>query len=234
MIRVSICSRRVAYVSVLGPGGVGGFLAGALARTGQEVTVIARPETAAHIREHGLEVQSVRLGSFTARPAAVESLERPTEVLLVATKATGLRDALERIRIDPELVVPLLNGVDHIAVNRDPKARLLQRLKFIVKQHPSLAAIKRRLQNRAKIADLRSEIASVRAASLRRNLPDGLTPREAEVLGLIAAGRTNREISDDLTLSVRTVARHITNIYAKIGARGKADATAYAIGHRLQ
>jgi len=119
MIRVSICSRRVAYVSVLGPGGVGGFLAGALARTGQEVTVIARPETAAHIREHGLEVQSVRLGSFTARPAAVESLERPTEVLLVATKATGLRDALERIRIDPELVVPLLNGVDHMQLLRE-------------------------------------------------------------------------------------------------------------------
>jgi DNA-binding CsgD family transcriptional regulator len=81
---------------------------------------------------------------------------------------------------------------------------------------------------------LRGEIASARAASPRRDLPDGLTPREAEVLGLIAAGRTNREISDDLTLSVRTVARHITNIYGKIGARGKADATAYAIRHRLQ
>jgi carbamoyltransferase len=53
-----------------------------------------------------------------------------------------------------------LNDVDHVAVNRDPKARLLQRLKFIVKQHPSFAAIKRRLANRTKIADLRSEIAS--------------------------------------------------------------------------
>jgi carbamoyltransferase len=53
-----------------------------------------------------------------------------------------------------------LNDVDHIAVNRDPKARLLQRIKFIVKQHPSLAAIKRRIENRAKIADLRGEIAS--------------------------------------------------------------------------
>jgi carbamoyltransferase len=53
-----------------------------------------------------------------------------------------------------------LNDVDHIAVNRDPKSRLLQRLKFIVKQHPSLAAIRRRLENRAKIADLQSEIAS--------------------------------------------------------------------------
>ena len=52
-----------------------------------------------------------------------------------------------------------LNDVDHIAVNRDPKARLLQRIKFIVTQHPSLSAIKRRLENRSKIGDLRSEIA---------------------------------------------------------------------------
>ncbi len=51
--------------------------------------------------------------------------------------------------------------------------------------------------------------------------PDGLTPREVEVLSLIAAGRSNREIAGDLVLSERTVARHITNIYAKIGAHGK-------------
>src|SRR5256885_17179051 len=43
-----------------------------------------------------------------------------------------------------------LNDVDHIAVNRDPKARLLQRVKFIITQHPSFAAIKRRLENRAR------------------------------------------------------------------------------------
>lgn len=60
-----------------------------------------------------------------------------------------------------------------------------------------------------------------------------LTPRETEVLRLIAAGRTNREIAADLTLSVRTVARHITNIYTKIGARGKADATSYAHRNNL-
>ncbi len=63
--------------------------------------------------------------------------------------------------------------------------------------------------------------------------PDGLTAREAEVLHLIAAGRTNTEISADLVLSVRTVARHITNIYAKIGTRSKAEATAYAIQRNL-
>ena len=50
---------------------------------------------------------------------------------------------------------------------------------------------------------------------------------------LIAAGRTNREIADDLVLSERTVARHISNLHSKIGARSKSEATAYAIHHSL-
>jgi pimeloyl-ACP methyl ester carboxylesterase/DNA-binding CsgD family transcriptional regulator len=60
-----------------------------------------------------------------------------------------------------------------------------------------------------------------------------LTPRETEILKLIAAGRTSSEISRELSLSIRTVGRHITNIYGKIGARTRADATAYAIRNRL-
>jgi DNA-binding CsgD family transcriptional regulator len=63
--------------------------------------------------------------------------------------------------------------------------------------------------------------------------PDGLTVRELEVLRLVASGRSNREIAEDLVLSVRTVERHVTNLYAKIGARGKADATGYAFRHGL-
>lgn len=60
-----------------------------------------------------------------------------------------------------------------------------------------------------------------------------LTAREREVLRLIAGGRTNNEIAEELTLSIRTVARHSTNIYAKIGVRGRSEATAYAIRHGL-
>jgi DNA-binding NarL/FixJ family response regulator len=60
-----------------------------------------------------------------------------------------------------------------------------------------------------------------------------LTPRETDVLRLLAGGRTSREIAGELSLSVRTVGRHITNIYAKIGARTRADATVYAIRHRI-
>ena len=63
--------------------------------------------------------------------------------------------------------------------------------------------------------------------------PDGLTVREVEVLRLLALGQSNREISAELVLSVRTVERHLTNIYSKISARGRADATAYALGHAL-
>ncbi len=52
-----------------------------------------------------------------------------------------------------------LNGVDHIAVNRDPNARMLKRAAFLIARRPSLGAIRRRLANRAKIRDLRGEIA---------------------------------------------------------------------------
>ncbi|MHB8576589.1 MAG: helix-turn-helix transcriptional regulator, partial [Dehalococcoidia bacterium] len=63
--------------------------------------------------------------------------------------------------------------------------------------------------------------------------PAGLSRREAEVLALIASGCSNREIATELVLSERTVGRHITNIYAKIGARSKVDAAAFALRHGL-
>jgi Flp pilus assembly protein TadD/DNA-binding CsgD family transcriptional regulator len=56
-----------------------------------------------------------------------------------------------------------------------------------------------------------------------------LTRREVEVLRMVAGGHSNREIADRLVLSVNTVERHVANIYLKIGARGRADATAFAI-----
>lgn len=64
-------------------------------------------------------------------------------------------------------------------------------------------------------------------------LPDGLTAREAEVLRLIAGGRSNAQIAAALVLSVRTVERHIMNLYPKIGAHNRAEAAAYAIHHDL-
>jgi len=106
-------------VAVLGPGGVGGFLAGALARASVPVTVVAREDTAARIAHDGLHVRSVRLGAFTTHPPAVAALETPVDVLVVAVKAPALEASLERVRADPGLVVPLLNGVEHVARLRE-------------------------------------------------------------------------------------------------------------------
>lgn len=105
--------------AVLGPGGVGGLVAAALARAGTPTTVVAREETAARLSRDGLRVRSVRLGDFQVDIDGAARLAEPVDLLVVATKATGLRDAIERIDAEPGLVVPLLNGIDHLAVLRE-------------------------------------------------------------------------------------------------------------------
>jgi DNA-binding CsgD family transcriptional regulator len=73
-------------------------------------------------------------------------------------------------------------------------------------------------------------------ALIRRASPidaHGLTPREHEVLRLIAAGKTNKAIAAALVVSERTVDRHVSNIFTKLGLSSRAAATAYAYEHRL-
>jgi DNA-binding NarL/FixJ family response regulator len=64
-------------------------------------------------------------------------------------------------------------------------------------------------------------------------LPDGLTQREAEVLRLIAAGRTNSEIAEQIFVSEATVKTHVNHIFAKTDSRDRAQAVAYAHRHGL-
>jgi DNA-binding NarL/FixJ family response regulator len=64
-------------------------------------------------------------------------------------------------------------------------------------------------------------------------LPDELTPREAEVLALIAEGLTNGEIAERLVVSAATVKSHVNHIFAKIGARDRAQAVVYAYANGL-
>jgi DNA-binding NarL/FixJ family response regulator len=64
-------------------------------------------------------------------------------------------------------------------------------------------------------------------------LPDELTPREAEVLALIAEGLTNSEIAERLVVTAATVKSHVNHIFAKIGARDRAQAVVYAYAHGI-
>ena len=63
--------------------------------------------------------------------------------------------------------------------------------------------------------------------------PDGLTPREIEVLRLIAIGRSNQEIASELVISFNTVTNHVKNILGKTGCANRTEAAAYAIPRGL-
>ena len=67
----------------------------------------------------------------------------------------------------------------------------------------------------------------------RAGAEHGLTPREVEVLRLVARGRSNREIGTALVISERTVARHVQNIFAKLGVSSRASASVFAAEHDL-
>jgi DNA-binding CsgD family transcriptional regulator len=66
-----------------------------------------------------------------------------------------------------------------------------------------------------------------------RDTAGGLTPREVEVLRLVATGKTNRAIASELFLSEKTIARHLSNIFTKLGVSSRSAATAYAYQHDL-
>jgi 2-dehydropantoate 2-reductase len=113
-------------VAVLGPGAVGGVLAVGFCDAGVDVTCIARPATASVIRSEGLALkqgQEVR----TARPRVETELREHVALLLVTVKAPSLGDAIERVRVQPDYVVPLLNGIEHMATlsTRFPQSRVV-------------------------------------------------------------------------------------------------------------
>jgi DNA-binding NarL/FixJ family response regulator len=85
-------------------------------------------------------------------------------------------------------------------------------------------------------AAARALLARSRAAALappRPAYPDGLSEREVEVLRLVAAGKGNQEIADNLVISRNTVLRHVNNIYAKTAAANRVALANYAHSHRL-
>lgn len=102
--------------AILGAGAVGGLIGTALGSLGEDITVIVRPRTLPDFPESlVLERPS---GSLSAPAKAVAALTKPVDVLWIATKTYQMEAALADVQVPPGRVVPLLNGVDHIAVLR--------------------------------------------------------------------------------------------------------------------
>lgn len=113
--------------AVLGAGGIGGLVAGALARSGAEVTLLLRPESLS-VYSGELRIESVVLGDFTVEVPASVGLDHDVDVLWVATKATQLDRALSLAPpevVGEGVVVPLLNGVDHLPRLRSEYRRVV-------------------------------------------------------------------------------------------------------------
>jgi 2-dehydropantoate 2-reductase len=103
--------------AILGAGAIGGLVGTALASLGEDITLIARPESLAEYpKSLTLERPS---GTITAPARAAATLNEPVDVLWVATRTFHLQSALESVKSSPALVVPLLNGLDHIEVLRE-------------------------------------------------------------------------------------------------------------------
>ena len=66
-----------------------------------------------------------------------------------------------------------------------------------------------------------------------RALPDGLSARELDVLRLVAAGKSNQQIADELVISLNTVRRHVSNVFDKTGVANRTEASVYAREHGL-
>jgi DNA-binding CsgD family transcriptional regulator len=151
-------------------------------------------------------IGSTRLAGGDA-PAALAALRRA----LVGWRELEMPYEAARTRVQIGLACRALGDQDSAALEFDAARRAFERLGA----RPDLACL-----------------AGV-AGAVGPKTAGGLTGRECEVLGLVATGKTNREIGTQLVLSEHTVARHLQNIFTKLGVSSRAAATAYAYQHGL-
>ncbi|WCB91954.1 hypothetical protein DSM104299_00633 [Baekduia alba] len=112
-------------IAILGSGAVGALLGAQLTRAGVATALVTTEASAEAIARDGIAVGSPAFGDHVERVRAVPALEAPPGALVVAVKAPHLARALDRIAGEPDVVVPLLNGVDHMALLRERFANVV-------------------------------------------------------------------------------------------------------------
>lgn len=116
-----ISTKQDLKVAILGPGGIGGFLAALFWKNNVSVVCIARLKSAEKINEQGIYLESEKFGNFKARPLAASQLDFFPDIIFITTKATSLEQALELISVEQAsraIIIPLLNGFEHLSIIR--------------------------------------------------------------------------------------------------------------------
>ena len=162
--------------------------------------------------DHLLGALATLLGDFQAA----------REYLVAAEEATN------RFGLKPERALTLLSLADLELAERGrygiASARaFLEEAEALVEQ----------FGNQMWAHQIRDRLRHLARMGTRPHLPAGLSPREAEVLRLVAQGKSNREVAETLVISERTVANHLASIFNKTLADNRAAATAFALRHGL-
>ena len=136
-------------------------------------------------------------------------------------------EAAGKIRFRPEIALTRLQLADLLLEHYpDDRAEAMEHLDFAIGEFRDM-----KMQPSLEGALALQEKTGTRPA--RPSYPDGLTRREVEVLGLVAQGKSNQEVADELVISLRTVAHHVTSILSKSGTSNRTEAASYAARHGL-
>jgi len=177
-----------------------------------------------HARAASEELAQIARTYGTAGLAAASAHARGAVLLADGGADKALQPLREALRLWQELRAPYEAACVRVLMARAHEAL-----------HDRDSATLEREAARAEFVRLGAppETGAVALAGKRAAREDGLTNREAEILGMVAAGQTNQQIAADLVLSIRTVERHLATVYQKLGLRGR-SARAAAVSYALR
>lgn len=197
-----------------------------------------------HVLAAGVEIMLATGDVRTARTAADElaKLAEERDTLLLRAEAASAIGKVQLADDDPRTALVTLRTAlaawhELDAPHQAARTRLLVGLACRRLGDQDSAALeweaaRRTFESIGAAHDL-ARLADVAETKEHNKRADGLSRRERQILTCAAAGKTNREIADELVISDKTVERHLSNIYRKLGLHNRAAATAYAFRHGL-